>query len=602
MISALAVGYGVGMATPDSTITSVRTAVAAYRPGSPHAAPAVGLNPAHAWAGRGPTGAAVPPMGYAQAYPQPYPPAYLLPPGYPGAAAGYPAQVAPGQAQLTGGLETPELSRLRSLADHSGRSCPLHRPRYSVPPSYASEPDATLEDVDDLDPAGQEALTRLQLPDFRCAVSRRAIKYVRFLTRSDRGRGLFESWLKRGGRYQEMVQQQLREWGMPEDLIWVAMIESGFDPRAKSPAGAVGMWQFMRSTGGVYGLTVDRYVDERMNPYRATQAAAHHLRDLHQRFGDWELALAAYNMGYEQLLMAIDLYGTTDFSELARQKAIPSETAAYVPKIVAAALVANNLERYGFGDVKPYAPLHVAELSVPGGTKLATIAKAAGISKSTLRRHNPQFLTGHVPPDRREYTVRVPSDTISRARAALPAMLDRRVALTDGDVLDPVDLLGGGAKAKQRTGGGWEQEQNLLQLLPKPKRRSLRTMLGRDKAEPAARDEALAALADEFTHRRSDRETVMYRVGSGDTLIGVARQFAVDIEDLARDNGMDVDAKLREGALLKVMVKRAVLDRWQRGGSKPSQGGAAEDDGAEPGSAQGGQKKSAKKGKGDEPA
>jgi membrane-bound lytic murein transglycosylase D len=492
-----------------------------------------GYPPPHAWAGYGPT--------YA--------------PAHPGAplAAGAPAGAS---GNLLGTTESPRLARLREEGGQS--SCKLG-PTQSMPPTYASFDGEPEEEIDDLDAAAKEALSRLQLPDFAVAISRRALKYVRFLTRTERGRGLFTSWMKRSGRYQDMVQQTLREWRLPEDLIWVAMIESGFDARAKSPAGAMGLWQFMRGTGEVYSLEVSRYHDERMNPVKATRAASHHLRDLFQRFGSWELAFAAYNMGYEQLLDRIDRYGTTDFNELARQRALPSETASYVPKIVAAALVANNLDRYGFEDVKIYKPLHHAELSVPGGTHLSTVAKAAGTSSTELRNLNPHLLKPYVPPTG-DYTVFIPPDTLSRAHAALPAMLDRKVTVTDRDILLPDDLDGMAAsKGSRLRDNDWTEDENLLRFLPRPKRRSMRSVLtGREQDDP------VADLAEEFVTRRSGRETVMYRVGSGDTLIGVARQFAIDVDDLASENGLDVDEKLQEGSLLKLSVKPVMLKRWKR--------------------------------------
>ncbi len=459
------------------------------------------------------------------------------------------------------GNESQQLARLRARERRGTQACRLNQPSESRDVRSSSHDSGDLADVDDLDVAAKQALTRLQLPDFRVPVSRRALNYVRFLTRTRRGRGMFEAWLKRSGRYQDMVQQQLRERHLPEDLIWLAMIESGFDATAKSPAGATGLWQFMRATGAVYDLRVTRHVDERKNPAKATVAAVHHLRDLYQRFGDWALAMAAYNMGYEQLLNRIDRYGTSDFNELSRQRALPSETTSYVPKIVAAALVANNLERYGFADVKPYKPRHTAELTVPGGTPLKTLAKAAGVSRRTLRRLNPHLLRDYVPPGS-GYTVYVPPETLSRARAALPVMLDRRNALTDADILAPDVVLGFDQGRKKRARHrAWDEGENLLRFLPTPKRLKAkkRRRALRD-GQYTAGDRAVEGLAAEFGPRRSDREVVMYRVGSGDTLIGIAREFAIDIEDLARDNGLDNQARLREGALLRLSVKRGVLD------------------------------------------
>jgi membrane-bound lytic murein transglycosylase D len=562
MISALAFGYGVGMAAPESTLSTMRTSLGppggvASEAGRATSAMAL-VGAEHAWAGRGPTAVeGYPPTGYPAVVYYPY--------GYPPKGA----VGAPSSADLLGpgSAESRELSRLRALGVRGPGS--LYPPDRSGTSKVAEQSSDGLaeSDTDGLDPASHEALSHLQLPDFNVPISKRALTYVRFLTRSDRGRDLFETWLKRSGRYQDTILEQLRERALPEDLIWVAMIESGFDPRAKSPAGAVGLWQFMKPTGEVYGLQVTPFLDLRRDPVAATIAASHHLRDLYHRFGAWDLALAAYNMGYEQLLSAIDQVGTTDFNELARQHALPDETSAYVPKIVAAALVANNLERYGFDEVKISQPLSAAEITVPGGTPLAIVAKAAGMSTGALRTYNPHMLTGHVPPGG-DYAVYVPAGALSQTRAALPAMLGHggggRVDAAEG-TLDPVDLLGGLGKRRARTHRLWDEDENLLSLLPKPKRHSLRG--GAEAELGASADEVLDPLAQEFGPERKGSEMVMYRVAPNDTLGKVAKQFKVDVDDLARDNGLDTDSKLREGSQLKLLVDRRTLDRWGRKGA-----------------------------------
>jgi membrane-bound lytic murein transglycosylase D len=525
MISALAFGYGVGMAAPESTIDSVNASLRGRQD-----APVVAT-----------------------------------------AAPRY-APIAKIKASGIGGSESRELEKLREVAardarDEKGASCDLDRPSYSKMPRNESRPGADAIDPDDLDAAGNEALSRLQLPDLRIPITRSTLKYVRFFTRTDRGRGMFETWLKRSGRFQELIQLELRGRRLPEDLMWVAMIESGFDPRAKSPAGAMGLWQFMRPTGEVYGLHVTKYMDQRKNPRLATQAAAHHLRDLYFRFGSWDLALAAYNMGYEQLLDAIDKYGTADFNELARQQAIPSETASYVPKIAAAAIVANNLERFGFDSVKVSRPVDAAEIAVPPRTPLRTLAKAAGVATSMVRKLNPDILGDRVPPGRGDYIVMIPADTMSRARAALPALLQTE-PIDDASILDPVDALQGRDLFRRRIR---HDDDSLLSLLPHPKRRSLRSPIdddddgrlgGRDDDERDA--PAIDRDADGprlFVKRsRKKRQTLIYRVTPGDTLLGVARQFGLDVEDVARANKLHDGDKLKVGSLLKLKVRGSIVD------------------------------------------
>jgi membrane-bound lytic murein transglycosylase D len=525
LVSALAFGYGVGMSAPESTITSMNAAVVAYQ---------------------GPT---------AQVRPAP--------------AAPPPSQVQPAY----GGEESRELVLMRRAADDErrGASCDLDRPMYSKGPRYESRTDAMAEDVDDLDGPGVEALSRLQMPDLKVSISRRTLKYVRFFAKTDRGRGMFETWLKRSGKYQDVIQSELRRRRLPEDLIWLAMIESGFDPRAKSPAGAVGLWQFMPATGKVYGLEQNKFMDQRKNPQLATQAATHHLRDLYLRFGNWDLALAAYNMGYEQLLSAIDRYGTTDFNELARQEAIPQETASYVPKIAAAAIVANNLDRFGFDRVELMRPLDTAEMAVPPGTPMKTLAKAAGVSTSVIRNLNPDMLGEKLPPGRGDFLVLIPADSLSRARVTLPSLLDNEPIDTDATVLDPVDLLGG--RAFKPRGDG---DESLLSMLPKPKRRSMRDDIEALGGVDGDGDRAQGDDDDVPLRRgRKGREVVMYRVGQGETLIGIAKQFAVDVEDVARDNKMDSGDALKAGSLLKLRVAKEAIEKAASASSEGRREGPA---------------------------
>lgn len=512
LVSALAFGYGIGMAAPDQTLASVQTAV-------------VGTAPSEA------RPRAMMPLPATQRV-------HL--------AAGIP------------GAESPLLAELRAVrgdAKH-GPACEHDRhggqSRLRRESSQADDDDYV--DDSDLDQAESAALSRLQLPDVPLSMSKETLKYVRHFTRSDRGRGLFETWLKRSGRFQEMIQAELRSRRLPEDLIWVAMIESGFDPAARSPVGAVGLWQFMPATGAVYGLKQTPQMDMRKNPRLATQAAAHHLRDLYVRLGDWNLALAAYNMGYEQVLDRIDRYGTADFNELVRQGALPEETSKYVPKIAAAALVANNLEKFGFDHVELGKPWDGAEIPVPPNTKLQTLAQAAGVPTSTIKKLNPDLLGDSVPRGKGDFLVLVPPESVSRAMAALPAILKMDGAVGD-DLGDPFALVGGrdpgSTTVNERS---VDDDASLLALLPKPKkkRRSLR--------DPLLDADDEMAEAEGRPTSRTERQALMYRVGPGDTLAGVARQFALDVEDVARSNGLDPDGKLREGALLKLSVRRQLLD------------------------------------------
>ena len=291
------------------------------------------------------------------------------------------------------------------------------------------------EDLDD--PEGA-TLATLTLPDIHAPVTRRTMRFVKFFARSDAGRKVFLARFRRAGKYRDQIEGSLREAGLPEDLVWLAAVESGFDPRAVSRAGAAGLFQFMPETGQLYGLDQSPWVDERRSVSRATAAAVTHLRDLYERFRRWDLALAAYNAGYDRVVRAMDKLARErgpvrlddkpiEFSDLAAAHALPEETTSYVPQILAFALVAQNLAHFGLDDAELAASLDPGEIAVPEGTRLRTIARAAGISTTQLREYNPQILRDRVPPTGGDYLISVPSDRVAHALATFPSYLDQEV-------------------------------------------------------------------------------------------------------------------------------------------------------------------------------
>jgi membrane-bound lytic murein transglycosylase D len=272
-----------------------------------------------------------------------------------------------------------------------------------------------------------EWLKDLRMPDLPVRPDDEIHRYVRFFSETTRGRKIFSGWLRRSGRYRAVVTEALRDRQLPQDLHALVFVESGYSPTAASSAGAVGLFQFVPSTAKAYGLSVEGAIDERRSAQKSAAAGAHHLQDLYERLGSWDLAFAAYNMGYQGMLARMQELGTEDFWELsALSGALPRETQLYVPKILAVALVLRNLDRFGFDDVRPESAIAASDLEVPPHTSLATLARAAGTSVETLRDLNPE-LAGNAVPARSgasPFVVRVPAAGLARARTMLPRLLD----------------------------------------------------------------------------------------------------------------------------------------------------------------------------------
>lgn len=221
-------------------------------------------------------------------------------------------------------------------------------------------------------------------------------------------RDRFSVWLERSSRYIDIMKDILRERGMPEDLVFLPMIESGFNPNAYSPANAVGPWQFIASTAKRYGLVIDWWRDERKDPIKSTHAAAMYLKDLYKMFGSWKLALAAYNAGEGRISRAIKRADNNDFWYLKENKKIPAETQEYVPRYIAASLIASSPDEYGFYDLVYHEPLMYDEVTIKSPIDIEIIAQCAETTVKEIKELNPELRRWSTPPNLKEYTIRIP--------------------------------------------------------------------------------------------------------------------------------------------------------------------------------------------------
>jgi membrane-bound lytic murein transglycosylase D len=247
----------------------------------------------------------------------------------------------------------------------------------------------------------------------------------RFLEQFQTGyrREVVERWLTRSGRYLPMVLEVFRQKGLPEELVFTAMIESGFNPVAVSRAGAKGLWQFMAPTARRYGLRVDQWLDERLDPEKSTVAAANYLKDLYAIFGSWELSQAAYNAGEMKILRAIEGTGTRDFWSLTRSRLLRDETKNFVPAIHAMTIIGQEPEQYGF-TVTPDEPLSYEQITVPRGTSLKHVAGLSGIPLADLVRLNPELRLKQTPPNA-PYHLKVPLGSGSALQAGLEREIEQ---------------------------------------------------------------------------------------------------------------------------------------------------------------------------------
>ncbi|HEY8272396.1 MAG TPA: lytic transglycosylase domain-containing protein [Pseudobdellovibrionaceae bacterium] len=242
--------------------------------------------------------------------------------------------------------------------------------------------------------------------DLPVTYNKKVSKWVHYY--QSRGQKWFREWLARSSKFMPFIQTELQRANLPMDLAFMVMIESGFSASAVSEAEAVGPWQFIAPTGSRYGLQKNWWLDERRDLKKSTLAAIRYLRELHEEFGSWYLVAASYNMGEAGLRRQIKKYQTKDFWTLVQKGALPEETQEYVPKILAAMLIAKAPNLYGFRDIEKLDPLNYDIVSVPGGTDLDGVADHLGITRKSLKDLNAEILLGYIPRQIDRHFIRVP--------------------------------------------------------------------------------------------------------------------------------------------------------------------------------------------------
>lgn len=456
------------------------------------------------------------------------------------------------------------------------------------PTIEAEQPDVVAEDVpevvpEDADPLEPEVAATPEV-DEDLTVTEQAVLNSRFGLLFDleahetkeveryfnyfnhKARKTMVRWLERSQPYLPYVRRVFTQYGLPQDLVLLPFTESGYNVKAYSWAGAGGMWQFMRATGGRYGLKSDWWIDERRDPYKSTDAAARHLRDLYDEFGDWYLALAAYNAGSGKISRALRLSGTNDFFELTKNNRklsyrvrLRTETKHYVPKFIAISKIFQNLDTLGFEPVSWEMEEEVVPVKLPGGTDLLALAKAGNMSWAEFHRHNPAFRRQVSPPH-------------MEATAYLPvAKADKMMAyLADPDSRP----YAGYTRYRVRSGDSWwrisrrygvpisvlkkvnNTHSNTLrpgQYVMVPGHGSTSKVASSSKSSSTAKTRAIAAQRGNYVVR------------SGDTLWSISQTFGTTVNTLKQSNGL-YSSRLKVGQKLYIpnssskATKQAVKD------------------------------------------
>jgi membrane-bound lytic murein transglycosylase D len=399
--------------------------------------------------------------------------------------------------------------------------------------------------------------TKTPLPPVPMEINSKVRNQIHFF--QTKGNKVMLRWMERAATIFPRMRPILREEGIPQEMLYLSMIESGLNMQAYSYAAASGLWQFIPGTGRLYGLHIDRVYDERRHVELATRAACNYLRKLYEEFGDWYLAMAAYNCGEGRVAKDIKRCKSNDYWQLHR---LPRQTRGYVPTYLAARAICENPQHYGFPPLPPERPFECDRIYVPGGYKLDDVARAAGQDPQAVRDLNPEFLKGVIPDRGQEMLVRLPgaaSESFSEDLASMPKTVIAPTSshrVRKGDTLNKIAAKYGTSVAA-------------IMSLPenrKVKARSLR--VGQEIVIPVAQvqytenSSSSAKTVKETAAERTEQvkaepttNRITYTVHRGESLGKISQRLGVSVDQICRENSITNASKIFPGQKLTVTVK-----------------------------------------------
>jgi peptidoglycan lytic transglycosylase D len=367
--------------------------------------------------------------------------------------------------------------------------------------------------------------------DLPITVNERVLNFLDYFARG-RGRGAMENGLRRVGAFRPMIDRVLRETGVPKDLIYLAQVESGYQPLALSNKKAKGIWQFVPFRGAEYGLVQNWWVDERQDPEKSTRAAARHLKDLYEEYEDWYLAMAAYNCGPGNVQRAIERSGYADFWQMVAHHVLPLQTENYVPAILAVTIIAKNPEKYGFS-VEPLPPLMTERVTVSTPTDLRLIAETIDASVESLQILNPQLLRMTTPPNEPDFQLNLPVGTKEKFIQEIAAIPEDKRVLWRRHRVAPGETLSTIANRYRTTVSAIAQVNEVTE---------------------GSKLEEGTKIIIPATSSSAKTTVVKHRVNRGETLGMIAVRYDVTQSQLRKWNRLGVNARIRPGQRLTVRV------------------------------------------------
>lgn len=408
--------------------------------------------------------------------------------------------------------------------------------------------------------------------DFPIVINRQVEYYLDLF--QNQQRKVFSNWLARSGRYVPMMRQQLAEAGLPQDLVYLSMIESGFKPNAYSTAQAVGLWQFMSPTAKRFGLQVNSYVDERRDPVLSTKAAVEYLSGLYGQFGSWNMAVAAYNAGEGRISKGLQRYNCKNFWDLAEEDYLALETKRYVPQLIAAIIIAKSPKDFGFDNIQYEKPLQYEIAKVPPRTALAAVAVATNTELDVVYDLNRQLSKKEVPAGLGSYELKVPPGTASLVAANLPRVHRTASIQYKDHVIGRKDTIN---RVCSKYG------ISKITLLKANNLRKAKLVPGNILRIPSQTEQYALLSEKELTQlaklSKKSEDVLLHKVKSGDTISQIALRYNLSAKDIIRWNEMKSQHQLRVGQQLTLYsdevkaTKNSTADRERVAKATPATGG-----------------------------